>query len=84
PYWYFAVLIITGIFIHFSMESTLWIAQIRPSDWEVLLTNSLLEFNTGIPILFALWVTINQKDYKYTPAVETAEVDVALAPPVQH
>ncbi|MHA1825539.1 MAG: hypothetical protein ACTSUA_02670 [Candidatus Heimdallarchaeota archaeon] len=84
PYWYFAVLIITGIFIHFSMESTLWIAQIRPSDWEVLLTNSLLEFNTGIPILFALWVTINQKDYKYTPAVEPAEVDVALAPPVQH
>jgi len=84
PYWYFAILIFTGIFIHFSMESTLWIAHIRPSDWEVLITNSLLEFNTGIPILFALWVTINQKDYKpivSTEVTETAETSTPLETP---
>ncbi|MEA2071580.1 MAG: hypothetical protein U9O98_09865 [Asgard group archaeon] len=63
PWWYFGYLFLVGIFIHFSMESTLWIANIRPSHWDVLLFNSLVEFNTGIPILYFLWVIISRKDY---------------------
>ncbi|MBN1329975.1 MAG: hypothetical protein JXA54_10925 [Candidatus Heimdallarchaeota archaeon] len=77
-WWYFGILITVGIFIHFSMESTLWIANIRPSDWVVLITNSLLEFNTGIPILFAMWVTVNQKDYKLKMAPKEEEIQVDL------
>ncbi|MHA1210924.1 MAG: hypothetical protein ACTSSH_00550 [Candidatus Heimdallarchaeota archaeon] len=83
-WWYFGVLVVIGIFIHFSMESTLWIANIRPTDWPVLITNSLLEFNTGIPILFAVWVTVNQKHYKpeIVVAKEDLELEDALAKPV--
>ncbi|HUT80297.1 MAG TPA: hypothetical protein VMZ29_03765 [Candidatus Bathyarchaeia archaeon] len=82
-WWYFGILITVGIFIHFSMESTLWIANIRPSDWVVLVTNSLLEFNTGIPILFAMWITLNQKDYKakIAPKEEEIQVDLELVNP---
>ncbi|NHJ86984.1 MAG: hypothetical protein FK734_16095 [Asgard group archaeon] len=63
PWWYFAYLFAVGIFIHFSMESTLMIAGIRPLYWDVLAVNSLLEFNTGIPILFIMWILVSRKDY---------------------
>ncbi|MHA1122824.1 MAG: hypothetical protein ACTSPC_08505, partial [Candidatus Heimdallarchaeota archaeon] len=79
PYWYFGILIVTGVFIHFSMESTLMIAGIRsPFDWEVLMVNSLLEFNTGIPILFGLWTAFNWKDYIPTSPAETEETEAVL------
>lgn len=68
-WWYFGILILIGIYIHFSMEMTLSIAQIRPNvfdNWRTFLLNIFIEFNTGIPILFALWITFNQKDYKPT------------------
>jgi hypothetical protein len=60
---YFLVLFAIGIFIHFSMEFTLWATNIRPTHWDVLIFNSLLEFNEGIPILFGMWVFFNKKDY---------------------
>jgi len=78
PYWYFGILIVTGIFIHFSMESTLMIAGIRPIDWEVLAVNSVLEFNTGIPILFGLWTAFNWKDYIPKSPAETEETEAVL------
>ncbi|NPE06794.1 MAG: hypothetical protein GNW80_00805 [Asgard group archaeon] len=78
PYWYFGILIVTGIFIHFSMESTLMIAGIRPIDWEVLAVNSLLEFNTGIPILFGLWTAFNWNDYIPKSPAETEETEAVL------
>jgi hypothetical protein len=77
PWWYFGILVIVGIFVHFSMEATLWIANIRPTNWRSFLINTFLEFNTGIPILFALWITINQKDYKPTKVVDSEE-DLAI------
>ena len=81
PYWYFGILITIGIFIHFSMESTLMIAGIRsPFDWEVLAVNSLLEFNTGIPILFGLWTAFNWSDYIPKSPAETEETDAVLTP----
>ncbi len=78
PYWYFGILIVIGVFIHFSMESTLMIAGIRPIDWQVLAVNSLLEFNTGIPILFGLWTAFNWKDYIPTSPTETEETETVL------
>ncbi|NHJ84732.1 MAG: hypothetical protein FK734_04675 [Asgard group archaeon] len=77
-WWYFGILITVGIFIHFSMESTLWIAGIRPTDWVVLLTNSLLEFNTGIPILFTMWIFVNLKDYRPKTIAKEVEQQVNL------
>ncbi len=45
------------------MEITLLASGIRPArDWvEVLLFNSLLEFNMGIPILFILWTALQAR-----------------------
>ncbi|NHJ49838.1 MAG: hypothetical protein FK733_18745 [Asgard group archaeon] len=85
PWWYFGILVVVGIFVHFSMESTLWIANIRPTNWRSFLINTFLEFNTGIPILFGLWITINQKDYKPAKVVDSEEdasieLDIAANP----
>jgi hypothetical protein len=63
-WWYFGYLLAVGFFIHFSMESTLWIAAIRPSYIEILIFNSLVEFNMGIPILFFMWIIFTREDYK--------------------
>jgi hypothetical protein len=76
PYWYFGILIVIGIFIHFSMESTLMIAGIRPIDWEVLVVNSLLEFNMGIPILFGMWTAFNWNDYIPKSPAKTEETEL--------
>ena len=63
------------------MESTLMIAGIRsPFDWEVLAVNSLLEFNTGIPILFGLWTAFNWSDYISKSPAETEETEAVLTP----
>ena len=78
PWWYFAYLFGVGIFIHFSMESTLLIAGIRPSTataWAILAFNSLIEFNTGIPVLFILWIIVNLKEYsKKESQIEEIEI----------
>jgi hypothetical protein len=52
-----------GILVHFGMEITLLASGIRPAgDYvHVLLFNSLLEFNMGIPILYILWTAIRSR-----------------------
>ncbi|MFW9924646.1 MAG: hypothetical protein ACFFDW_15295 [Candidatus Thorarchaeota archaeon] len=77
-WWYIGLIFLIGFFIHFSMESTLMIAGIRPLDWSVFFFNSFIEFNTGAPILFIVWVLWNMKDYKpnVDAIVEIHEKDI--------
>ena len=53
-------LFLIGVLVHFAMEVTLLASGIRPAenDVDVLLFNSLLEFNMGVPILYILWTAI--------------------------
>jgi hypothetical protein len=53
-------LFLVGVIVHFGMEITLLASGIRPAEdyVNVLLFNSLLEFNMGIPILYILWIAI--------------------------
>jgi hypothetical protein len=43
-----------GFFVHFSMELTLLLSGIRVLDFFNLIFNSVIEFNTGAPILYLL------------------------------
>jgi hypothetical protein len=43
-----------GVFVHFSMEFTLLLSGIRDVNLFNLVFNSLIEFNTGAPILYLL------------------------------
>ncbi|OLS20046.1 MAG: hypothetical protein ThorAB25_28810 [Candidatus Thorarchaeota archaeon AB_25] len=43
-----------GFFVHFSMETTLLLSGIRVLDFFNLIFNSVIEFNTGAPILYLL------------------------------
>lgn len=56
-------LFFVGILVHFGMEITLLASGIRPAgDYvHVLLFNSLLEFNMGVPILYILWTAIRSR-----------------------
>jgi hypothetical protein len=56
-------LFIVGFLVHFGMEITLLASGIRPAEdyVHVLLFNSLLEFNTGIPILYILWTAFRSR-----------------------
>jgi len=53
-------LFVIGVIVHFGMELTLLASGIRPAEnyVDVLLFNSLLEFNMGIPILYILWTAV--------------------------
>jgi hypothetical protein len=44
-----------GFMTHFMMESSLWLSGIRPGNLSVLLINSLIESNMGVPILYVLY-----------------------------
>ena len=44
-----------GFLIHFMMEFVLLISGIRPGSSLVLLENSLIEFNMGVPFFFLLY-----------------------------
>jgi hypothetical protein len=61
-----------GMLVHFGMEITLLASGIRPAgDYvHVLLFNSLLEFNMGIPILYILWTAIKSADLHDTSKEE--------------
>ena len=75
-------LFLIGFFVHFSMETTLLAAGIRPLEgaFSVLLFNSLIEFNTGVPILYFGWILLKDrgistgiKDVEIIPDLETSE-----------
>ncbi len=57
-------LFLVGVTVHFGMEITLLASGIRPArDYvEVLVFNSLLEFNMGVPILFVLWTALRSRE----------------------
>lgn len=69
-----------GVVVHFGMEITLLVSGIRPArDYvDVLLFNSLLEFNMGIPILYILWTAITSRK---TPEIAVQESGGTGAPP---
>ncbi len=50
-----------GFLIHFMMEFSLLITNIRPSSFWILLENSLIEFNMGIPVFYLLYDKILKK-----------------------
>ena len=56
-------LFLIGILVHFGMEFTLHISGIRPIEGSlsIILFDSLLEFNSGIPVLFLLNFIIDQR-----------------------
>ena len=45
-----------------------------------MIFNSLLEFNTGIPYLFMMWIFVNLKEYRVTKelVIETADEDLQI------
>jgi len=48
-------LFFVGFLTHFMMEFVLLISGIRPGSFLVLLENSLIEFNMGVPFFFLLY-----------------------------
>jgi len=58
-----AYLFLIGILVHFGMELTLHVSGIRPIEGSlsIILFNSLLEFNSGIPVLYLLNFIIDQR-----------------------
>jgi hypothetical protein len=73
-----AYLFCVGVLVHFGMEITLLASGIRPAkDYvDVLLFNSLLEFNMGVPILYVLWTAIRS-----TKASHNAGLEPTKSPP---
>jgi hypothetical protein len=56
-----AYLFFIGFTIHFMMEFSLLITGIRPGSFSILLENSLIEFNMGIPILYLIYDKLFKK-----------------------
>jgi len=57
-------LFLVGFLVHFAMEITLLSAGIRPlaeGSFGVLIFNSLIEFNMGIPPLFFGWIMLKDR-----------------------
>lgn len=50
-----AYLFLVGFMIHFMMEFSLLITEIRPGSLLILIENSLIEFNMGIPFFYILY-----------------------------
>lgn len=44
-----------GFLIHFMMEFSLLISGIRPGSFLILMENSLIEFNMGVPFFYLFW-----------------------------
>ena len=54
-------LFMVGFLCHFMMESALWITGIRPGSLSIMLINSLVESNMGVPLLFILYDKVIRK-----------------------
>jgi hypothetical protein len=69
-------LFLVGILVHFAMEVTLLASGIRPAEnyVDVLLFNSLLEFNMGVPILYILWTAIKSTKVHDTSKEEPPQI----------
>lgn len=50
-----AYLFFVGFLIHFMMEFSLLVSGIRPGSFLILLENSLIEFNMGIPFFYLFY-----------------------------
>ena len=48
-------LFLVGCGIHFMMEFSLWVSDIRPSSLDLLFVNTLVESNMGVPLLYIFW-----------------------------
>jgi len=57
-------LFFVGFLIHFMMEFSLLISGIRPGSFWILLENSLIEFNMGVPFFYLLYDKILRKKIK--------------------
>ncbi|MHA1400373.1 MAG: hypothetical protein ACTSQE_08490, partial [Candidatus Heimdallarchaeaceae archaeon] len=62
-------LFLVGFILHLGMELTLHLSGIRPIEGSIsiILFNSLLEFNSGVPFLYIAWSYFNYKN------IESAE-----------
>jgi len=65
-----AYLFAVGFSIHFMMEFALYITGIRPTSLLILVENSLIEFNMGVPFFFLLWDRWLKKFEKNSPIKE--------------
>jgi len=54
-------LFFVGFLIHFMMEFSLLITGIRPGSFLILLENSLIEFNMGVPFFYLIYDKILKK-----------------------
>jgi hypothetical protein len=65
-------LFLVGTIVHFGMEITLLASGIRPAEnyVDVLLFNSLLEFNMGVPFLYILWTAVKSVKASGAPGQE--------------
>ena len=54
-------LFFVGFLIHFMMEFSLLISGIRPQSFLILLENSLIEFNMGVPFFYLLYDKLLKK-----------------------
>jgi hypothetical protein len=53
-----------GFIVHFMMEFSLFISGIRPGDFLILIENSLIEFNMGVPFFYLFWDKFLKKRLK--------------------
>lgn len=58
-----AFLFVIGFLIHAIMEVTLLVSGVRPEALIVLLENSLIEFNMGVPFFYLLYDKVLRKRY---------------------
>ncbi|TRZ81669.1 hypothetical protein D4R86_02345 [bacterium] len=50
-----------GFLVHFMMEFSLLITNIRPNSFLILLENSLIEFNMGVPFFYLIYDKLIKK-----------------------
>jgi len=57
-------LFFVGFLVHFMMEFSLFISGIRPGSFPILLENSLIEFNMGVPFFYLFYDKFLKKKLK--------------------